>query len=314
MVGLPVRMLEPFHREFQLLLDIAFVLQALAVTGPGGGAGTDPDPGGDVARLVRHVPGFAQTPVPQSCDQVQRHQAARNFHEGQQDRHIGVESDVHTGQECHAGGVGSRRVGAVITRDRRSVDLPHLGGVLQQEVGGDADHEVQGEAQEREAGDVVDVFRLDLGELLAALPADGDQQVHGQALVDHIRELKPDLQERDEEPEVEEQQQWLKEVGGEVVPELMKHWCLPVTQHRNAGGGHRRGGERTSMRPRETDCVVAQRCLPFPWTARKCAVAVGLKAVIRNSVVSQSYPPSHSELWRHTAHREPQRKLLGPNP
>ena len=182
------------------------------MAGPGGGAGTDPDLRRDVAGLVRHVPGFVQTTVAQPCDQVQRHQAARNLHEGQQDRHIGVEGDVHTRQECHAGGIGSRRVGAVITRDRRSVDLPHLGDVLQQEVGDDADHEVQGEAQQREAGDIVDVFRLDLGEFFAALPADGHQQVHGQALVDHIRELKPDLQDRDQKPEVEEQQQWLEEV------------------------------------------------------------------------------------------------------
>ena len=68
--------------------------------------------------------------------------------------------------------------------------------------------------------------RLIFGQLLAAMPADGQQQVHGQALVDHVRELEPHLQDRDQEPEVEEQQQRLEQVVGEVMPKLIQHRFL----------------------------------------------------------------------------------------
>ena len=64
---------------------------------------------------------------------------------------------------------------------------------------------------------------IDLGELLPALPANRQQQVHGQALVDHVRELEPHLEDRDQEPKVEEQQQRLEEVVGEVLPDFVQH-------------------------------------------------------------------------------------------
>ena len=73
-------------------------------------------------------------------------------------------------------------------------------------------------------GDVADARRVDLGELLAAVPADGQQQVDRQALVDHVGELELHPEDRDQEPQVEEQQQRLEQVVPEVVPELMKHW------------------------------------------------------------------------------------------
>jgi hypothetical protein len=58
------------------------------------------------------------------------------------------------------------------------------------------------------------------------VPADRYQQIHGQGLVDHLRELETHLQDRDQEPEVEEQQEWLEQVMSEVVPELMQHCSL----------------------------------------------------------------------------------------
>ena len=60
---------------------------------------------------------------------------------------------------------------------------------------------------------------LDLGELLAPLPADRDQEVERQALVDRVGELELDLEDRDQEPHVEEQQEGLEEVVFEVEPE-----------------------------------------------------------------------------------------------
>ena len=96
-VGLPVRMLQLLQRELQLLLDPGrrSVVQALAVRGPCGRAGTDPDlDRRDVAGLVGHVARRVHPPVPQSRHQVQRHQAARNLHHGQHHRHVGVEGDV----------------------------------------------------------------------------------------------------------------------------------------------------------------------------------------------------------------------------
>ncbi len=243
-------MLQLFHRELELLLDTAFVLgrENPIVRGPRGGARTDPDlDWRGVAGFVRHVARFAETSVPQSRHQVQRHQAARNLHDGQQDRHVSVEGDVHARQDGHAGTEGSRRVRTVITGDRRPVDSPQAGHVLQQEVGQASDCEVQGEAQDGEAGDVVDVGRLGLGEFFAPLPADGHQQVHGQALIDHVGELEPNLQDRDEETEIEEQQQRLEEIVGEVLPELIKHWCLRLIQSGDEVSSNYRGASANTI-------------------------------------------------------------------
>jgi hypothetical protein len=65
------------------------------------------------------------------------------------------------------------------------------------------------------------------------VPTDGEQQVHGQALIDHVWKFKAHFQDWDEETEIEEQQQWLEQVVGEVVPELMKHrFLLWSTSHK----------------------------------------------------------------------------------
>ena len=59
------------------------------------------------------------------------------------------------------------------------------------------------------------------------MPADGDQEVERQPLVDHIREFEFDLQERDQEARVEEQEQRLEKIVAEVLPELADHRHLP---------------------------------------------------------------------------------------
>ena len=86
---------------------------------------------------------------------------------------------------------------------------------------------VQDKTQDHETGDRTDVRRLDRSQLLATLPADRHQQIHGQGLVDAVRKLEPHLQDRDQEPEVEEQQEWLEQVMGEIIPERVQHCSLP---------------------------------------------------------------------------------------
>jgi alcohol dehydrogenase class IV len=94
-------------------------------------------------------------------------------------------------------------------------------------IGEKTDDEVQYKARGQEARDLEDAGRLDFGEFLAAVPTDGDQQVHRQALVDHVRELEVHLQDPEQESEVEEKQQRLEEVVQEVLEELVKHSISP---------------------------------------------------------------------------------------
>ena len=66
------------------------------------------------------------------------------------------------------------------------------------------------------------MYPVQMGELLSAMPADGDQQVDRQRLIHDVRELEVDPQNGDKKTEVEEQQQWLEQVVPEVVPELRR--------------------------------------------------------------------------------------------
>ncbi|CKT50748.1 Uncharacterised protein [Mycobacterium tuberculosis] len=175
-------MLALFQRELQLFFDAALGLgrEAVAVSGPGGRAGPRSDHRRcGVAGLVGHVPRLVHPSVPQPRHQIQRHQAAGDLHDGQHDRHVGVEGHADAGQDCYTGGKCPCRVRPVIAGDRRPVDPAHGGQLAQQEVCQGADHEVQGEANHHEPNDGADVGRLDLGEFFAAVPTDGQQQIQG---------------------------------------------------------------------------------------------------------------------------------------
>src|SRR5262249_51913289 len=113
------------------------------------------------------------------------------------------------------------------------------------QVGDTTNHEIQQEANDQEASDVADVRRLDGGEFLTPVPADGQQQVHGQTLVEHIRKLEAHLQDRNQKPKVEEQQQRREQVVGEVMPELMQHWSVPESARRG-----NQSAPKSALRPR----------------------------------------------------------------
>ena len=72
------------------------------------------------------------------------------------------------------------------------------------------------------ADDRLDAAQIKLCQLFAAMPADRQQQVDRQALVDHIGELELHLEDRDQKAQVEKQQQRLEQVMREIVPELLE--------------------------------------------------------------------------------------------
>jgi hypothetical protein len=181
-------------------------------------------------KRIRHVSFCVHSLMPQPRHQVQRHQAARDLHDGQHDRHVGVENQSHAGKKPHAGGEGSRRVRPVIPGDRRLVHSPHRRHPAQQQVGDHTDHEIQGKAGNHESDDVTDTRGLYRGELFAPVPADGQQQIHRQTLIDHVGKLEVHLQDREQEPEVEEQQQRLEQVVQKVLQELMKHGLSLISE------------------------------------------------------------------------------------
>ena len=175
---------------------------------------------GVVAGLVRHVTQCIHPAVPEPGHQEERHQTSRDLHHRQHDRHVSVIGDVGRGQYAQRGHERAGRVRPVVACDRGLVDPPHPGRRPEDRVREDAHDGVCQEAHEHEPDDGLDVIRVQVSELLSAMPADGDQQVDRQRLVHDIGELEVDPEDRDQEAEVEEQEQRLEEVVPEVVPEL----------------------------------------------------------------------------------------------
>ena len=178
---------------------------------------------GVVSRLVRAVAQRVHPPAALEGDEVQGDQAAGDLHHRQHHRHVRGVRDVGRGQDAEAGHEGARRVGPVIARHRRRVDPSQPGERPEEDVGQDADHEVRDEADDHEPAGLAQLRGRQVGELLAAVPADRDQQVDHQTLVDDVREVELDPQDRDQETHVEEEQQRLEEVVREIVPELLQH-------------------------------------------------------------------------------------------
>ena len=72
-----------------------FAVEAWPGAGLGRGAGAEPRRHRrDVPGLIGHVPGRVHAPMAQPRHQIQRHQAPGDLHDGQHDRHVGVESHV----------------------------------------------------------------------------------------------------------------------------------------------------------------------------------------------------------------------------
>ena len=191
-----------------------------------------------VPRLIRHVAQGVHPLAAKPGHEEEGHEAAGDLHHGQHDRHVRLVGDVRRGQYPQRRHEGSRRIRPVIAGDGRLVDPPHPRRGAKDGVGEDADHRVRQEADDHEPGDRPDVVGIEVRELLAAVPADRDQEVDRERLVHHVRELKVDPQDRDQEPEVEEEQERLEQVVPEVVPELREHGFL-LLGLRRAGVVHR---------------------------------------------------------------------------
>ena len=98
------------------------------------------------------------------------------------------------------------------------------------------------------------LLRLELGELFAAVPADRQEQIDREALVNHIRKLEFHLEDRHQKPQIEKQQQRLEQVVREIVPELLED------RHSGPFVGLLLAVERDLGRH---ECVVDGDALPF---------------------------------------------------
>ena len=74
-----------------------------------------------------------------------------------------------------------------------------------------------------ETDDRTHTTQIELGQLFAAMPADRQEQIDREALINRIRKLEFHLQNRNQEPQIEEQQQRLEKIVSEIVPELLKY-------------------------------------------------------------------------------------------
>ena len=156
----------------------------------------------------------------QPRDQVERHQAAGNLHHRQHHRHVGIVENVNRAQHAQAGYKRACRVRTVVSRHRRLVDPPHPGHCREAKISKDTDQAVGDEPDRHEPDHAAQNLRVQRGEFFAAMPADGDQKIDGERLVDGIGKLELDLQNGDQEPQVEEEQKGLEQVVRKVMPEL----------------------------------------------------------------------------------------------
>ena len=72
---------------------------------------------------------------------------------------------------------------------------------------------------------------IEVRQLLAPVPADGDQQINRQRLVHDIGKLEMHPQDRHQEPKIEEEQQGLEQVVPEVVPEFAENRLALLLPH-----------------------------------------------------------------------------------
>ena len=161
---------------------------------------------GIVAGLVRHVPERVHSGGTEPGDEIERDEAAGDLHHREHDRHIGVISQADGGENSQAGHECPGRVRTVISGDGRPVNPPEIGEERQGHIREDPDQEIEDQPQPHKSERTPQDARIQGREFFAASPSDGDEEVHRQALIDRIRELELDPEDRDQKPHVKEEE------------------------------------------------------------------------------------------------------------
>ncbi len=176
---------------------------------------------GVVAELAGHVAVGVHAVLPHPSDEEERHEAARDLHDREHGGHVGSERDVRSRDDAECRGERAGAVRAVVAAHHRGVDFSQLRERPEDEVGGEADGQVDDEAEAHEPDGVDELVAAQMGELFTAVPTDRDQQVERDRLVERLRKLEGDLEYWNQEPHEEEKQQRLQHVVLDVEQDLM---------------------------------------------------------------------------------------------
>ena len=119
--------------------------------------------------------------------------------------------------ECSGG------IRTVVTGNCGSIDLTKLGRPSQNVVSDDSDEEICQESNQHEACRLPVKVWYQPSQPFATFPADVQQQLDRQALVNGLGEFQFDMENWDQETGVEEQQQRFKKIMSEVIDKVLKH-------------------------------------------------------------------------------------------